>query len=438
METVDTRSFDALVAKFLGTRLPDRLADGIRFAELPTDTRRIILRMLALMKRSSFPATEINSQMLWLLATVTPAMLPPAWGGRIPPLTSPGRHKKLDAYVAQRIRPPGNGPPVFVDAGCGFPPVTTIDTATSIPTWSVVGVDRSFASYVLYDPQGNYACFDREGVFLYQQLAKQPLHDNPKAVRERFEALFAALSPDIRPIHGDASHAVEKDDWRLVFNPIRDFETRNLTFIESDIGGLRLPTASVVRCMNVLLYFDQRDRRALRASLAGLLEDGGLLISGFNHPFGTYARYTVHKKGANETRPCEFAFSPDNLKPLGIGPWVTINGADEDAELLADLTGAIRRDRRFWSEFESAVDDLRENCGICTRDRDGFIRFTAQARTASPQEMLQQTSALWERLDREGYTDGAVASLRRAGYRSWKNATGDIAIEPPEDALPAI
>jgi len=78
METVDTRSFDALVATFLGAHLPDRLADGIRFAELPADTRRIILRMLALMKRSSFPATEINSQMLWLLATVTPAMLPPA------------------------------------------------------------------------------------------------------------------------------------------------------------------------------------------------------------------------------------------------------------------------------------------------------------------------------------------------------------------------
>jgi hypothetical protein len=431
----ETRSFNTLVELFLGTRLPGNLVDAISFPDLPIETREIIWRMLALMKRASFPATEFNAQMIWLLSTVTPAMLPSAWGGRIPPLTSRGRHKKLDAYVTQQSWRSSNGQPVFLDLGCGFPPLTTVDTAMSMPDWSVYGVDRSFACYVLYDAEGNYACFNRKGEFLYFQPLKKPLHENAKAARDRFESLFAVLSPDVQAIDDHTSETVEKDGLRLVYNHVRNFEAQNLKFIESDIEGLQMPPAQVIRCMNVLLYFAKNVRQRMWSSMGALLDDGGLLISGFNHPLGIYARYAVRKKDASGISPCEFAFSPDNLRPLGIGPWVTIKDEDEDAELLADLTGAIRTDQRFWADFNPYVDVLREKYGICRRGHDGFIHFTEEVRTGPPHVIMEKTAALWHQLEGEGYTDGAVEALGRAGYQAWKNQVGDIAVLPPQGSL---
>ena len=169
MESEEATSFDSLVEHYLGTRLPRRLSESINFPALSTEAKGVIVRLLSLMKRSSVPATEINSQMIWLLASVTPTMLPSAWGGRIPPVTSSDRHKKLDDYVAKRGRTSINGQPVYIDLGCGFPPVTTIDTAERLPDWTVFGIDRSFTRYVLYDVNGNYACFNRFGELQYIQ-----------------------------------------------------------------------------------------------------------------------------------------------------------------------------------------------------------------------------------------------------------------------------
>jgi hypothetical protein len=392
--------------------------------------------MLELMKRASYPATEFNPQMIWLLATVTPGMLPSAWGGRIPPVTSPGRHIKLDDYVARQSWLSSNGQPVFVDLGCGFPPVTTADTARNMPDWSVYGVDRSFASYVLYDAQGHYACFNRDGKFEYFQPQMKPLHDNPKAARARFESLFADLSPQLKVVDDNASEIFEKDGNRLVYNHIRDFEAENLKFIESDIEDLQLPPVRVIRCMNVLLYFEKGVRERMRLSMGALLDDGGIMVSGFNHPFGIYARYAVYKKDATGISPSEFAFSPDNLRPLGIGPWLTIKDGDQEAVLLADLTGAIRSDRIFWGEFNRCVDALQEEHGICRRGNDGYNHFTEETKTAPPNVILKKTTALWHQVEASGYTDGAVAALGRAGYKAWKNPVGDIAVLPPKGSLP--
>ncbi len=97
----------------------------------------------------------------------------------------------------------------------------------------------------------------------------------------------------------NASETFEKDGNRLVYNHIKDFEAENLKFIESDIEDLQLPPARVIRCMNVLLYFEKSVRERMRLSMGALLDDGGILISGFNHPFGIYARYAVYKKDDN-------------------------------------------------------------------------------------------------------------------------------------------
>jgi hypothetical protein len=435
---MENSSFNALVEQVLGTRLPGTLADKISFSELSTEAKGVIVRMLALMKRASYPVTEFNPHMLWLLSKVTPAMLPSAWGDRIPPVTSQGRHRKLDTYVAQQTWSSSNGQPVFIDLGCGFPPMTTVDTARYMPEWSVFGVDRSFARYVLYDAEGHYACFNLDGIFQYFQSQMKPLHENPKAARDRFKSLFAELSPQLKASDDQTSESVEKDGNRLVYNHVRDFEAKNLKFIESDIKDLQLPPARAIRCMNVLLYFEKGVRQRMLSSIGALLDEGGILISGFNHPFGIYARYAVYKKDAPGIRPGEFAFSPDNLRPLGIGPWLTIKNDDAEAELLADLTGAIRADRIFWPEFNQYVDALQEKNGICRRSDDGFNYFTEEAQTALPYEIMKKTANLWHQLEAAGCTDGAVEALARAGYKAWKNPVGDIAVLPPEGSLPMI
>jgi hypothetical protein len=174
------------------------------------------------------------------------------------------------------------------------------------------------------------------------------------------------------------------------------------------------------------------------SSISKLLGDDGLLITGFNHPFGIYARHSVYKKDKIGVTPREFAFSLDNLRPLGIGPWLTLADEDQEAELLADLTAAIRTDRRFWTEFNPYVDELRSKYGICRRGNDGFIHFTDAWRAAPPNVLMEKAAILWKQLAEEGYADGAVEALARAGYQAWKNPVGDIAVLPPQKSLPQI
>ncbi|WP_319525476.1 hypothetical protein [uncultured Desulfosarcina sp.] len=437
MESVEEKSFNALVEQQLGTRLPPRLCDKISFSALSTNAKGVILRLLTLMKRSSCPATEINSQMIWLLASVTPGMLPSAWGGHIPPVTAPGRHKKLDDYVKRQFRAPVQEQPVYIDIGCGFPPATTIDTAKCLPDWSVFGIDRSFSRYVLYDIDGNYACFNRHGKLQYIQAPKKPLNEQSDATRDRFQSLFNELRSQLTICDEHTRASVEKNGNRLVYNHIRDFEGKNLRFLKSDIDHPELPPACAGRCMNVLLYFERDIREAMLSEIFALIADGGLLITGFNHPFGIYSRYSVYTKDGAGIRPLEFSFSLDNLRPLGVGPWLTLADDDREAELLADLTGAIRADRSFWTEFNAYVDRLRAEYGICDRDKDGFIFFTEYFRNASPGATKEKVAALWAQLENEGYTDGAIEALGRAGYQAWKNPVGDIAVLPPEGSLPA-
>jgi len=438
MASSTAATFNDHVERLLGGRLPDDLDRAIPFAELPPDAQGVALRLLALMKRSGCAATEFNAQMIWLLAAVTPSMLPAAWGGRIPPLTSRGRHSKLDAYVHHQIQPADRERPLFIDLGCGFPPMTAVDTAQFLPGWSVCGVDRSFHHYVLYDADGRYACFNRDGTFQYIQSPGKPLNDTPEEIKARFQALFAELRPLLKPPHDGRSATVAKGGCRLIADHVRDFERENLTFVKADIDGLQLPPARFVRCMNMLLYFPRDARQKMLSAMAARLDENGLMMTGFNHPFGIYARYTLYARDAAGARPCEFAFSMDNLRPLGIGPWLTLVDDDREAALLADLTRAVREDRHFWSDFTCRVDSLRTQLGIGTRGPDGFLQFTAETQAAPPMAVVEKTTALWRQMAAEGYAEGAAAALGRVGCEAWINAVGDIAVRPPEQTLDTV
>ncbi len=437
MQTTQDNSFDGMVEQFLGMRLPQQMAGAISLSELPPDTRDFIIRMLVLMKHSGYSVTGFNPHLIRWLSTTIPGMLPSAWGGRIPPITLPERHKKLDAYIAKQEWAPGNDPHIFVDVGCGFPPVTTADTARKLPDWQVFGVDRSFGDYVLYDVDGHYACFDEKGVFQYFQaimnLSGRALYANPDAARNRFNKLFADLFPLLPDLGGTASETVEQDGSKLIHNHIRDFEVDNLTFIKSDIAELKLPPAKVIRCMNLLIYFKPEIRKTMLLQAGELLDDDGILIAGTNG-LGIQSRYAVYQKGTDGIFPSEFAFSSDNLGPIVFMPWFTIHENDPEAMLLAELAGTIRADRSFWQDFSNRADELLQHQGTCRRGSDGFLHFPEEE--TSPREYLEKNAELWRQMDEEGYLDRAVDLLGRAGYDAWKNSVGDIAIRPPANSLP--
>ncbi len=431
------KSFADLVEQFLGMRLPQQMADAITLSELPPDARDFIVRLLALMKRSGYSATGFNHILIRWLATTIPNMLPSAWGGRIPPITLPNRHKKFDAYVAGQNHAPGKKPHIFVDVGCGFPPVTTADTARELADWQVYGVDNSFAEYVLYDSNGHYACFDQKGVFQYFQalmdVTGRALYADPAATRNRFNTLFEDLYPLLENANNAKSETVEKDGNRLIHNHIRDFETDNLTLIKSDIMEIELSFAKVIRCMNILIYFEAEIREKMLLQVGDLLDDDGILIAGTNG-LGIQSRYAVYQKGENGLFPGEFAFSLDNLGHIVFMPWFTIHENDPEAMLLAKLTGALRAKGSFWADFGNRVDTLLKHQGICRRGSDEFLHFPEK--DMSPGEYLEKNAGLWRQMVTEGYLERAVDILGQAGYDAWKNSVGDIAVRPPKNSLP--
>jgi hypothetical protein len=74
----------------------------------------------------------------------------------------------MDAYLAHNPWHRPGREPVLLDLGCGFPPVTALDSATTLPGWRVIGVDPSFDRYLVYDGD-DYACFDVEGLLRFFQ-----------------------------------------------------------------------------------------------------------------------------------------------------------------------------------------------------------------------------------------------------------------------------
>lgn len=437
MKTTKDKSFDDLVEQFLGMRLPQQMAEAVSLSALPADTQDFIMRMLVLMKRAGYPATEFTPALIRWLTVSIPGMLPSAWGGRIPPITLPDRHRKLDAYVVNKNMTPGNDPHIFVDVGCGFPPVTTADTARKLPDWQVFGVDRSFADYVLYDAEGHYACFDQKGVFQYFQAlmthSGRALYADPAATKKQFGKLFEALFPLLQNSDDIMSQTVEKDGNRLIHNHIRDFETDNLRLIKSDIEGLRVPSAKVIRCMNVLIYFEPEIRKKMLRQAGEILDNDGIMIAGTNG-LGMQSRYAVYQKGRDGMFPSEFAFTPDNLGHIVFMPFFTIHENDPEAMLLAELSVAIRSDPSFWPGFSNRIDELQQEQGICQREADGFLHFPKEE--ISPAEYMEKNAAVWRQIDEEGFPDKAVEALGRAGYDAWKNSVGDIAVRPPANSLP--
>jgi hypothetical protein len=356
-------------------------------------------------------------------------MVQEAWQGVIPPFTLDGRHRKIDDYIERHAWFRANPSGTLLDVGCGFPPVTTVETAARFPSWQVIGADPALPHYLIWDEHGDYALYDEGGSLQYFQGGKGrslAVWNDPESARVYFSGLLHQLLSEL-PVSGSETIDLARNGCtQLVQNPVRQYERPNLSLRSGRIGALDVQDVHIIRCFNVLFYFDHHFRRRALDWFASVLCDSGLLICGVNGFHSTRCRYTVHRKVRKRLAEEEFGFSLDNVRPLGGISWSAFHDDDEETDRLATLIGTIRADNTFRRDFDARLDALLDEHGLFTRNDKGYL-------VELPSEMLPEQREkrqfeIGEQLDKEGYVEKAAAVLRRAGHTAWRNNTGHVAV----------
>jgi SAM-dependent methyltransferase len=424
----------SIVDRWNAAYFDNRLSPGAVAALDPlndagADAQAVADRAFRLMRVARFNPADLSVLTAWSFGFVVPKVLPSAWGGLIPPVTMVGRHCKLDDYIAANPWHRPTSRPVLIDLGCGFPPSTAIDSAAALAGWRVIGVDPSFdQQYLLYDDRGGYACFsDKEHLSYYQSGLLESAPD-PAAARARYHHLLHRLLPLLADNNTGELAEVEQGGVRLVRNPLRRYESDNLMLTQGEIGSFDIEGGvDVIRCMNVLMFFDQAFRERTLQWASGVLRPGGLFICGCNWMRSTNSRYTVYQEQNGKLIPREFAFSIDNVRPTALTAWYALHDDYLENLCRAEAVGIIRSDEGFQHRFDERLDALLAQTGM-RRGDDGYLD---SANVDPFQADLDQISAaLVEQLDREGFVDEAVIVLRHAGQDAWRNAVGHIAMQP--------
>jgi hypothetical protein len=362
-----------------------------------------------------------------------PRQVPEAWDGMVPPITMPGRHKLTDEFIRASPWTDMSGPGTMLDIGCGYPPVTTGETAERFPDWSITVADPGLPEFILYDERGDYAAIRADGTVQYVQPKESDLERwdelfrDVAGTRARFTALFEKLLPQLPASGQDDEVTVQDGDVKLVKNPARHFERPNLTLRRAAIGDFEPDPVDVARIFNVLFYFDAAFRETAVEWFTKALRTGGTLICGTDLFNSSKARYTVYRKepgGALAEK--EFAFGLDNARPLlGITSLAFVDD-DHETERLAKLLGELRSDRVFAKELDVGGDEILNELGLGRRDADGNMDVIDWALPQA--EMVGRVAHLMTRLDSEGYVARAVEVLNAKGYDARRNEVGHIAV----------
>lgn len=431
-------SLEELCDRYLVGRLASATLETLRPLERQRpEVRDFLRRVFQLMNIAGLTAKDVSP--LFAAALVaTPGFLPGAWNGVVPPITRPGRHRRIDDYISSQSWQQFGAGTVVIDVGCGFPPQTAVDTAVRFPTWQVVGVDPAFDPFLLYAGTELYACVSADGHIRY--FGRQPnadadgflkrLVDRDSTVRWLSE-LFITLLPKLPSGHENEMAIAEANGCRLIRWPLKQWESSNLRFIQAGIGSRELPPADLIRCFNVLFYYGASVRRDFETWAVGVLNDGGLAITGCNNPNSTEARYEVYRREGDALIEKEFAFSIDNLRPSGLVSWFSMADDEPTSLRLAQLVGLIRSDAKFRSAFDQRLDELLRIHQVMVRGADGYLTWAAS--DALQRAFTIETGmAILDQLDRAGFTDEACHVLLRCGLTARRNDTGCVSIEPTE------
>src|SRR5688572_19554352 len=259
IEPADWTAIEQLCDYYLGGRPAPATPQVLKpLAEERPEVRDFTRRVLRLMGITGIGTHNFSPLAAFPIA-LAKGIPPGAWGGKIPPITAPGRHKIIDDYLSSNPWTLLPHDAVIIDLGCGFPPTTAVETSQRFPDWQIVGADPSFDPYLLYDGDQSYACIDQDGQIRYFQLlpgAKIRSMEDYLRLRQRTPDLFAQVVAKLPPDQGEMC-SVEADGARLIRWPLKQWESANLRMIQAGIGSDALPKANVIRCFNVLMYYDK-------------------------------------------------------------------------------------------------------------------------------------------------------------------------------------
>ncbi|HEX5071037.1 MAG TPA: hypothetical protein VFV78_12550 [Vicinamibacterales bacterium] len=413
-----TDFLEQLNAEFFNGALAPLVLERLRALPVErADARGFVERAFRLMHQAGLPATDVSPFQGDLLGSLIARLLPGTWGGRIPPITVAGRHRKFDMLVARVCGEHGR----MLDIACGFPPFTSVDSANDLPGWDILGVDRALPEFLLEDGLDNYASFNADGEVQYFQPTT-PTKENWGALLGDYDGNQRRLEALFRHLH---SGGTAPPGASLVRHPIAQYERDNLHFVRADLDALSTPPATVIRCFNMLMYFDAGFRARALPLFADLLQDGGLLLYGVDWAYSIECRYVTMRKRDGRLAAGEFAFSLDNLTPVGIVPWYTLQPDEPEALRLASLSRVLRDDAAFIREYTECADAMRHEYGICERQPDGY--FADVSLELPPAELWLRMSEFSTRLD-AALGPRAVAVLTAAGHSTRINEVGHVAV----------
>jgi hypothetical protein len=427
-------SVEELFERMFGRRPSALQLTVLKNAEIErSEVKDFIERAFRLMVISHAPPENITPSLVWILGVMIPRLLPGAWGNVVPPFTLEDRHKLIDAYL--RADPWGKFPEgtVLLEMGCGFPPQTALDAARNFPHWQVIGADMQFDPYILHDADGNYACMNVDGDVRYFHPGSPnganvaSLYDDSSSTFQRFRALFAALREKLPIADHDECVSIEHEGARLMQNPIKSYERRNLMLIQAALGA-ETPQADIIRIFNVLFYFDSEFRIRAEEWALRTLRPGGLLLCGADGWQTLEARYSVYRSEHGCLVPKEFAFSLDNVRPATVVSLFCLHDQDKETFALAKLVGVLRADEGFRRDYDARFDELMAEKRIWIRQDDGFLG--APPDQLASHAWVHAYLAIQEKLEQEGFADRAVCVLQRAGYHAWINPVGHLAVDP--------
>jgi SAM-dependent methyltransferase len=416
---------------FSGRLSPGVLSELDRLASSRTEVLDFVERMLRIYAAAEIDATDVSIASARHWSGIAPHVLPGAWDGVVPSITFPNRHVRIDEYFSRNTRHKVGLATTFVDLGCGFPPLTTLDTAERFPEWSIIGMDRMHWPYLVIDRHGDRAVFDETGVIKYFQPKMSSSADWRRILQDKdaTKARFSRLLEEMLRLTNDLGSALASFDHegaRLVQNPVLEYERHNLRFTKGDLADLDFHDIDFARCFNVLMYFDHAFRLRVLASVGSILKPGGLFVTGFDWAETLFARYLVYQSEGGRLVPKEFAFTLDNVRSSGTG-YFTLHDDDAEVRQLVDAVAALRRAPNFMADFSTRFDALHEQYSVCPRGPDGYL---GDMEDMAGHELAQRSLAMLDTLAKEGYTERAVESLRAAGFDAWQNEVGHVAFTP--------
>src|SRR4029453_5578077 len=110
----------------------------------------------------------------------------------------------------------------FLDLGCGFPPLTTLDTARRFPDWQIVGADPSFGRYIVSNSEGDSACFEANKKLRYFQPCSSDaarwdlLHRDRSATITNFTKLLEDLLTKLPSADDQKLLSLEHDEKKFL------------------------------------------------------------------------------------------------------------------------------------------------------------------------------------------------------------------------------